>query len=71
MDTPGWVLLAWFLGSALLLIVVEGWCIYAGLPTISDRVRSLGDSRIVIIISTFVVGYLAAHFSDRNRDKSG
>jgi len=69
MDAPGWVLLAWFLGSLLLLAAIEAYCVMNGLPTISDRVRSLGDTRIVLVLSMFVTGYLAAHFFDRSGKK--
>ena len=66
MDAPGWVLLVWLLGSLVLLAAVEAYTVMSGLPTISDRVRGLGDTRIVLVLSVFITGYLAAHFFDRS-----
>lgn len=72
MDIAGWVLL---IGTALwvaLLFGVEAYTAMNGLPTISDRVRSLGASaQIVVILTSVVVGYLLAHFWDglkRNKE---
>ena len=69
MDIVGWALLGWLVISLLFLLGVETYCVMNNLPTISDRVRGLGDTRIVLVLTTFIVGYLAAHFWDRSGKK--
>lgn len=65
MDIAGWVLL---IGTGLwviMLFAVEAYTAMNGLPTISDRIRSIGgQASIVVIISSFVIGYLLSHFWD-------
>jgi hypothetical protein len=64
MDSNGVLLLvtaAW----VVFLFVFEAWAVKTGHQTISARVRSVGrGATIVIVISMFVLGYLAAHFWD-------
>lgn len=65
MDTAGWVLLVGTLAWILMLVGVEAYTAMNNLPTISDRVRSLGGSAsIVVILSSLAIGYLLAHFWD-------
>lgn len=65
MDVPGWVLLIGTFLWVVMLAAVEAYTAMNGLPTISDRVRVLGDTRIVLVLTAFVSGYLFAHFFDR------
>jgi cbb3-type cytochrome oxidase subunit 1 len=72
MDLPGWVLTIGTLAFVLMLVGVEAYTAMNGLPTISDRVRSLGDSAsIVVVLTSLVIGYLLAHFWDGLRSKKG
>ena len=65
MDNLGIVLLAGTGLWVLMLFIVEIRAVLTGRPTISARVRDLGrGATIVIVISMFVLGYLAAHFFD-------
>lgn len=64
MDTLGLILLVWALGSLVLLAVIEARAIATGRPTISQRVRNLGKATIVIVMASFITGYLMAHFWD-------
>lgn len=64
MDALGIGLLIWALGSLLFLAGVEARAIVTGRPTISQRVRHLGKATIVVVMTSFVIGYLLAHFFD-------
>jgi hypothetical protein len=65
MDQLGIILLVWFLGSLLLLAGIEAVAVVTGRPTISARVRSIGrGATIVVILTSFTIGYLLAHFWD-------
>jgi hypothetical protein len=68
-DAIGLILLIWFAGSILFLAIVEGYTAVKGLPVISERVARLGkNAQIVVIWTTFVIGYLLAHFFDQWRN---
>lgn len=72
MDIAGWVLLLGTAAWVAMLVGVEAYTAMNGLPTISDRVRSLGASaQIVVILTSLIVGYLLSHFWDglrRNKE---
>ena len=66
MDPINAGLLFWFVGSLLILGAIEAYTAVKGIPTISARVQKLGSrASIVVIWTSFVVGYLLAHFWDQ------
>ena len=70
MDIAGWVLLLGTAAWVLMLFGVEAFTAMNGLPTISDRVRSLGASaQIVVILTSLFIGYFLAHVWDGLKKK--
>lgn len=66
MDPIDAVLVAWFVGSLLLLGGIELLAGLRGAPSISERIQAFGRrSTIVVIIASFAVGFLLAHFFDQ------
>ncbi len=59
-------LVIWFAGSVVFLFAVEALTAVLHVPSISQRMHDLGkNATIVVIWSTFVIGYLLAHFWDQ------
>jgi succinate dehydrogenase/fumarate reductase cytochrome b subunit len=63
MDISGAILLVWFLGSAVLLAVIEALAGPLHVPTISERIQSIDRSaRIVGVVVCVAAGILLNHF---------
>lgn len=57
------VLVAWFFGSLAFLAAVETATVALGVPTISERVQTLGRKAVIVVIwASFACGFLLDHF---------
>lgn len=57
------ILLVWFLGSSVFLFAVEAACVVLRVPTISERLQSLGRSApLVGIVVAWLTGAALIHF---------